>query len=113
MNTQDIELRDLILKSEGTKIKKCIGKHPDCKLCQPELHVPITLDRILMALGKKKQQDFSGGINGDTLNIVYVDEETPKCGEEPKAQMVNWNLTKPLLEQTTEVKEKLIELLSQ
>lgn len=105
-------LQALILKSEGKTAKDDLEMVIDDKNQVGTKMRDITLDRVLMALGKVLEQDFNCGINGNSLNISWIfdDCDTP-CGVEPKSHYLGWELCKPLHEQPEKSLIKLIEIL--
>lgn len=72
-------------------------------------HEPALQD-VLLVIGQHWQEDFSVGINGNVLNMGFV-KEIARCGVEPWAIIISYDLTKPLKEQSPEVLQFIADLL--
>lgn len=92
---------------DGEEVVECHLNGRDDKIKVSQINKilghELRLEHVLRALGNAWQEDFSVGINGDKLNMAFVDEDVQDCGVEHKCIIVTYNLTKPLKDQSPEL----------
>lgn len=70
-------------------------------------HEPSFAD-ILLVIGKYWGQDFKVGVNGNKLNMAFIDGSADIVHQ---VTIISWDLTKPLKEQSEEVISFIAQLL--